>query len=166
MGTSSRTAGDDQNRPGRLGIVAVTVEHLPVVGPVRAPDRTGDRMVHFHEVVHAREVQSTPGAPPLLPLQQGSPGWRYFGVVAQPARPVQEIAVVEAGVALDGPDPDVRTLPRLLATRRPSLAVLVVAAEGALGGRRSTWSSWSARRVTACAMRDDSACARADGRDP
>jgi hypothetical protein len=37
-------------------------------------------------------------------------------------------------VALDGPDPDVRTVPRLLATRRPSSAVLVAAAEGALGG--------------------------------
>ena len=37
-------------------------------------------------------------------------------------------------VALDGPDPDLRALPRLLAKRRPSSAALVAAAEGALGG--------------------------------
>jgi len=37
-------------------------------------------------------------------------------------------------VALDGPDPDLAALPRLLARRRPSSAALVAAAEGALGG--------------------------------
>ena len=37
-------------------------------------------------------------------------------------------------VALDGPDPDLGALPRLLAKRRPTSAVLVAAAEGALGG--------------------------------
>ena len=36
-------------------------------------------------------------------------------------------------VALDGPDPDLGALPRLLAKRRPTSAVLVAAAEGALG---------------------------------
>jgi hypothetical protein len=36
-------------------------------------------------------------------------------------------------VTLDGADPDVRALPRLLARRRPSSAAVVVAAEGTLG---------------------------------
>jgi len=36
-------------------------------------------------------------------------------------------------IALDGPDPEVRAFPHLLARRRPSSAVLVAAAEGSLG---------------------------------
>jgi hypothetical protein len=64
---------------------------------------------------YARQLVATADAPPgvLLLVHQGN---------------------LEV-VGLDGPDPDVRALPRVLAQRRPSSVALVLAAEGALGGR-------------------------------
>ena len=84
--------------PSRLFIVAVAMEQLAVVGHVGSAACAGDLVIHFHHVVHGREKQSTPGTPPALPFEQVGPAGRQLRVTAESACPVQEVAVVGAGI--------------------------------------------------------------------
>src|SRR5947209_5092519 len=74
---------------------------LTVVGCIRSVLGTGHEVVDFHHVVHGGEEQSTVGTPPFLSLEQGSPAGGQVGVATQARGPVQEIAIVEAGLAPD-----------------------------------------------------------------
>jgi hypothetical protein len=100
------TVADQTPEPQRATTADAGREHEPSPAELRQLMDLADR--------YARQLVAAADPPPgvLLLAQAG------------------DLAVV----ALAGPDPDVRTLPRLLAQRRPSSAVLVAAAAGALGG--------------------------------
>jgi hypothetical protein len=56
-------------------------------------------VIHFHHVVHGREEQSTPGTASALPLEQVGPARNKLWVAAQSACPVQEVAIIDAGIS-------------------------------------------------------------------
>src|SRR5437762_3131842 len=96
----SRVPRDDGQGtvPGRLVIVAVRVDELPVAVAILPAHCERDDMVDFQQIVQP-EVQSTVGAPPLLPVEQLGYPFGQFGVAAEPAGPIDPVAVVGALLA-------------------------------------------------------------------
>ncbi len=75
--------------------MAMTVQSLHHVNVMRSTARAGDDMIHFDDVP-VREEQSAACACPSLPLKQdGYPACRQ-GVIAQPLRPLHEVAIIGA----------------------------------------------------------------------
>src|SRR5437867_10387400 len=76
------------------------VDELPVDVAILPAHRERGDVVDFRQVVQS-EVQSADGAPPLLPVEQLGYPPGQFGMAAEPARPVDPIAVVGAFLAPD-----------------------------------------------------------------
>src|SRR5437868_1959337 len=58
-------------------------------------------MVVFHDLLHIREKQSTPGTASFLTLQQGRPALRHLRMLPQSARPVQQVPIIETRASPD-----------------------------------------------------------------
>src|SRR5689334_3945377 len=85
---------------GRLDIVAMAMDKLPVDVTVLAAQGSRDNVINFSEVVQ-REVQSAGSASPLLPLEEPGYSSGQFGVMAKPAGPVNPVAIEGTFVAAD-----------------------------------------------------------------
>src|SRR5262245_15838818 len=77
---------------GRLRIVAVSVQELPVRGRVRPSAAARDPVVALHQLPELGEVPSAPGTAPLLPFEQSGFARGQVGVAAQSAGPVVPVA--------------------------------------------------------------------------
>ena len=92
MALVTGTSGGQGAVPGRFYIVAMCVQQLAVAYALCATEY-GRQEVILLTHVFTLEVESTPGALPLLPLQQSRDVLRKLGVRTQPCCPVHPVTV-------------------------------------------------------------------------
>src|SRR5437660_263518 len=98
MALVMRTTGH-RTISGRLRVVAMTMEQLPVGVAVLPTGRDGHHVVDFHPVSMAN-LQSTPAAPTLLPSQQDAGPSRQPWLAAKSAAPIRPVPIIRAAAAL------------------------------------------------------------------